>query len=220
MEEEIAHPANGMWKVKKQFTQLGSFLRVVDVENRLAVDGPFTMFCHIWPTMPKKGERQTVMGRWDTKNNTGYALGINPEGHLEFWVGDGKEVDYVTAELPLVARMWYFVGISYDAKSGSATLYQEGVANRYNSLLGKVVPHDYASHVRQSFRFRPKNDPQVPFLIAGSWDCHLLRGNFVNDLFAGKIALTAIGALALPDVTELLPHWRAQFAPIAARSAA
>lgn len=192
MEEEIAHPANGMWKVKKQFTQLGSFLRVVDVENRLAVDGPFTMFCHIWPTMPKKGERQTVMGRWDTKNNTGYALGINPEGHLEFWVGDGKEVDYVTAELPLVARMWYFVGISYDAKSGSATLYQEGVANRYNSLLGKVVPHDYASHVRQSFRFRPKNDPQVPFLIAGSWDCHLLRGNFVNDLFAGKIDRPAI----------------------------
>lgn len=186
-EEEIAHPANGSWKVKKQFTQLGSYLQVADPENRLAVDGAFTMFCHIWPTIPKKGERQTLMGRWDTKMNTGFALGINPEGRLEFWVGDGKEVDYVTAELPLVARMWYFVGISFDPATGQATLYQEGVANRYNSLLGKVVPHDYASHIRQSFRFRQKNAPATPFLIAGARDNHLLRGDFVSDLFAGKI---------------------------------
>jgi N,N-dimethylformamidase len=192
VEEEVPHSANGSWKVKKQFTQLGSFLKVQDPENRLAVDGAFSMFCHIWPTIPRKGERQTLLGRWDTKNNTGFALGINPEGRLEFWVGDGKEVDYVTAELPLVARMWYFVGISYDPATGKATLYQEGVLNRYNSLLGKVVPHDYASHVRQTFRFRHRNEPSVPFLIAGAWDFHLLRGNFVNDLFAGKIDRPAI----------------------------
>ena len=219
-EEEVAHPANGMWKVKKQFTQLGSFLKVDDRTNRLAVDGPFTLFCHIWPTMPKKGARQTIMGRWDTKNNMGYGLGINPEGRLEFWVGDGKEVDYVTAELPLVARMWYFVGVTYDPASGQATLYQEGVLTRYNSLLGKVVPHDYASHVRQAFRFRPRNDPKVPFLIAGSWDFHLLRGNFVNDQFAGKIDRPAICDSLLtraeldqcrtgqkPKATAILAYW-------------
>jgi len=39
------------------------------------------------------------------------------------------------------------------------------------------------------------------------------------DVDAGH-ALTALGGLVLPGPTELPPHWRAQFAPIAARSAA
>lgn len=220
VEEEIAHPVNGRWSVKKQFTQLGSFLRVSDPDNHLAVDGALTLFCHIWPTIPKKGVRQTLMGRWDTKNNTGYALGINPDGHLEFWVGNGDEVDYVTAELPLLAKMWYFVGISFDPATGHATLYQEGVRNRYNSLLGKVVPHDYASHVRQTFRFQHRNDPSVPFHIAGALDFHLLRGHFVSDLYAGKIDRPAVcnGALSreqldaccrgeMPPAASVLAYW-------------
>ena len=45
------------------------------------------------------------------------------------------------------------------ATSGRAELYQEGVLNRYNSLVGKVVPYDFASHVVQHFRFRPDNKP-------------------------------------------------------------
>ena len=117
--------------------------------------------------MPQRGSRQTILGRWDTLRNTGYALGINPAGHLEFWVGNGSEVDYVTAELPLLAKVWYLVGVSYNRETGRAELYQEGVLNRYNSLVGKVVPYDFASHVVQQFRFRPENKPDVPFLIGG-----------------------------------------------------
>ena len=37
--------------------------------------------------------------------------------------------------------MWYFVAATLDAETGRATLYQEGVANRYNGLLSKVTPH-------------------------------------------------------------------------------
>ncbi len=111
--------------------------------------------------MPKHGNRQTILGRWDTLRNSGYALGINPAGHLEFWVGDGKEVDYVTAELPLLERVWYLVGVSYDPATGRAQIYQEGVLNRYNSLVGKVVPYEFASHVAQTFRFRPVHRPDI-----------------------------------------------------------
>ncbi len=60
--------------------------------------------------------------------------------------------------------MWYFVAATLDAKTGRATLYQEGVANRYNGLLGKVTPLDYRSHVSEVFRFRQKHLPETPFL--------------------------------------------------------
>ena len=192
VEVEVESPVNGRWAVKKQFTQLGSFLKVSDPENKLVVSGSFSLAAFIWPTMPQRGSRQTILGRWDTLRNTGYALGINPAGHLEFWVGNGMEVDYVTAELPLLAKVWYLVGASYDRETGRAELYQEGVLNRYNSLIGKVVPYDFASHVVQHFRFKPENKSDVPFLVAGARDEHALRGPFVNDLYAGKVDRPAL----------------------------
>ena len=116
-----------------------------------------------------------MIGRWDTRRNEGYGLGINPQGRLEFWVGDGNEVDYVTAELPLIKNVWYFVAASFDHETGTATLYQEAVLNRYNSLIGKVVPYDFSSHVQTTFRFRQKNREDVPFLVAGAQDFHELQ---------------------------------------------
>ena len=64
--------------------------------------------------------------------------------------------------------------------------------NRYNSLVGKVVPYEFASHVVQQFRFKPENKADLPFIIAGAQDEHALRGPFVNDLYAGKIDRPAI----------------------------
>ncbi len=187
VEEEIDNPLNGEWDVKKQFTQLGSYLVVDDPDQRLNAEGSFTLLCYIWPSMPTKGVRQTLLGRWDTSTNEGFCLGIDPQGRLEFWVGDGKEVDYVTSELPLTKKVWYFVGASFDHESGKATLYQEGVLNRYNSLIGKVAPFDFRSHVQTTFRFRQNNRVDIPFMIAGALDFHELRGNFVNDTYSGKI---------------------------------
>lgn len=187
VEEEVECALNGQWDVKKQFTQLGSYLVVDDPNQHLNVDGSFTIFCYIWPTIPKKGLRQTLLGRVDARTNEGYGIGINPQGHLEFWVGDGTEVDYVTSELPLINKVWYFVAASFDHKNGKATLYQEGVMNRYNSLIGKVAPYDFRSHMQTTFRFKQKNRNDVPFMIAGALDFHELRGKFVNDMYFGKI---------------------------------
>ena len=107
--------------MKKQFTQLGSYLEVSDPKNVLAEEGPITLMAYVWPTLSQNGRRQTIMGRWDTLRNKGYALGINPSGNLEFWVGDGQEVDYVSGELPILPHVWYFVAASYDPKTGRAT---------------------------------------------------------------------------------------------------
>ena len=187
VEEEVESPVNGQWSVKKQFTQLGSHLVVDDPERRLAVDGSFSLFCYVWASVPDKGHRQTLVGRFDARTNEGFAIGISPQGRLEFWVGDGQEIDYVVAELPLVKKAWYFVGASFDHATGRATLYQEGVLNRYNSLIGKVVPYEFRSHVEAMFRFRQHNRDDVPFMMAGALDNHELRGDFVNDMFYGKI---------------------------------
>lgn len=187
IEEEIACEANGPWKVWKQYTQVGSFLRVADPDQRLAPEGSFTVFTYLWSTLPTVGLRQSLVGRWDIRSNKGFGFGINRKGFLEFWVGDGSEVDYVAAEAPLVARIWYFVAVSYDARTGRTEIFQEPVVNRYNSLLGKVVPMDYRSHVAETLRFRPRHDPQTPFLIAGAQDWHEARGHFVGQCFCGKL---------------------------------
>lgn len=192
IEEEVACDANGEWLVKKQYTQLGSFLRVADPDRRLALEGSLTIFAFVYPSLPLAGLRQCLVGRWDNVKNYGYALGINQQGHLEFWVGQGSEVDYVRTEVPLVAKMWYFVAASFDVSTGRATIHQESVANRYNGLLGRVSPIDYRSHVSEVFRFKHKHLEGTPFLIGGSQDWHETRGHFVSQTYCGKIDRPAV----------------------------
>jgi N,N-dimethylformamidase len=187
IEEEVDCAANGVWQVEKQFTQVGSFLEVSDPRRELALEGSLTLFAFIHPIWPDVGHRQCLIGRWDNDKNYGYGLGINKRGFLEFWVGQGDEIDYLEAEAPIRAHMWYLVAATLDAKTGRATIYQEGVSNRYNGLLGKVAPIDYRSHVSEVFRFRQKHLPETPFLMAGSRDWHDKRGHFVSQLFCGKI---------------------------------
>ena len=220
MDEEIESDLNGKWDVKKQFTQLGSYLRVNDPNNLLAIDGDFTVFGYINPSTPNTGAHQWLFCRWDNKTNKGYGVGINKDGYLELVVGNGKEVDYLYSELPLVKKVWYFVGATFNYKTGEATLYQEGVVNRYNSLLGKVVPYDYRSHTKTTFRFKQVNDPQTPFIIAGAIDDHELRGKFVSGTYAGKIdrhgvynkvlskeELDKICSGEFPDKNSLVAYW-------------
>ncbi|RJF76321.1 N,N-dimethylformamidase beta subunit family domain-containing protein [Rhodopseudomonas palustris] len=187
VEQEVPSAIDGVWRVEKQYTQVGSFLEVPDSDRRLALAGSLTLFAFIHPLWPQVGHRQFLLGRWDNDKNVGFGLGIKPNGLLEFWVGRGDEVDYVEAEVPLRANMWYFVAASLDAATGRATLYQEGVVNRYNSVLGKVTPLDLRSHVAESFRFRQKHLDDTPFLMAGSRDWHDRRGHFVSQLYCGKI---------------------------------
>ncbi|MGI9487852.1 MAG: N,N-dimethylformamidase beta subunit family domain-containing protein [Geminicoccaceae bacterium] len=187
MEEEIASELDGSWSVKKQFTQVGNFLTVDDPSKKFAIDGSLTLCAFVHPIMHGDGIRQALLGRWDIYKNEGFALWLNQKGVLEFGVGDGREVDYLGAEVPLMRHVWYFVAATFDAGSGAATLYQEPILGRYNNRLGKVAPVDYRSHVQESFRFRAKNGPDVPFITAGARDWHELRGHFIAQTFNGKI---------------------------------
>jgi len=220
VEEEVASSFPETLAVRRQFTQNGSFVTVADPDRKLAAPDRFTVYAFVCPTKPG-GHRQTILGQWDIVAGTGYALGINPEGHLEFWVGDGKSIDHVTAEPPLVTKVWYLVAASFDRSTGDARLTQIGVVNRYNSLIGPVVPYDYGSRVVERFRVKPAAPAEgVPFLIAAASDENDRRGRFAATLFNGKIDRHGIAASVLsdaeietlaasgePPMTDLIAHW-------------
>ena len=220
IEQEIACDIPATLSVRRQFTQVGSYAVVEDTARRLAPAGDFTIYAYIFPTRPGVS-RQAILSKWDIMSGKGYGIGINTDGHLEFWVGSGGVIDHVSAEVPLRPRAWYFVAARFNASTREARLDQIGVVNRYNSLLGPVVPIDYASRVAETLRVTPL-DPgaDVPFLWAGASEQNDQRGRFVGMLYSGKIdragianrALSSemIEALArgeLPPQDAITAHW-------------
>ena len=203
VEKEVPGPIDGSQAVFQQFTQAGSFARVVDPECRLAVEGSFTLWAYIWPTTPEKG-RQGILTRWSVLTNRGYALGINEAGSLEFWVGDGKKVESVRAEVGLNSHQWYLVAASYERSSGRVLLYQKALENRYSNLLSKIVPLDMNSFVTESLPIEPA-DAELDFLWAGSNDHNAERGDFVSQLYNGKIDRCGItvGAMTRTELDQL-----------------
>lgn len=219
VEQPVASAIDRDWPARKQYIQKGNLLRVADPQNRLAPSGAFTLHGYIYPTLPEAG-RQVLLGRWHVDRASGFALGINPSGRLEFWVGDGSATDAVAAEVKLVPRVWYFVAASYDPASGAASLYQEAVINRYNSLLSKIVPYDYRSHVREVLRVRPAMPAEAGFLIGAATERNPARGAFFSQCYNGKIdrcgvqgtaldrpALDAIRVGGRPEARGVLADW-------------
>jgi N,N-dimethylformamidase len=195
IEREIEAPVNGEHAVTKQYTQVGSFVRVPDPEHWLALSRDFTLWAYVWSTTPNKG-RQGILTRWSITDERGYALGINERGELELWVGDGAQVDAIHAEVPLMARQWYLVAAAFDRASGRAMLYQEPIENRYSNHLSKIVPWDLRSHVSETLRVEPA-DAGVDLLWAGSHDGNAMRGRFVAQTYNGKIDRCGVIAEAL-----------------------
>src|SRR5258708_12860399 len=52
VEVEVDSPINGRWAVKKQFTQLGSFLKAPHPDPNLPVSATFPLLAFIFPPMP------------------------------------------------------------------------------------------------------------------------------------------------------------------------
>ena len=205
VEQEVASDIPAQLAVRRQFTQVGAFAVANDPDQRLAAPGDFTIYAFVCPTKPGV-TRQAMLSKWDITAGRGYALGISPEGRLEFWIGDGEMIDHVSAEIPLLTKAWYFVAASFNATTREARLYQIGVINRYNSLTGPVVPFDHGSRVVEMLRVKP-GDPgsATPFLWAGASEENDRRGRFVGMLYSGKIDRAGIvGEVLAPEAIEAL----------------
>lgn len=191
--------------VKRQYTQNGAFARVDDKQRQLSDLSSFSVHAFIWPSNPG-GTRQTIMGCWSVNDSTGYALGINPEGKLEFWVGDGLVVDQVTSDAPLVPKVWVMVAASFNKATGEARLRQISVQNSWNSIIGPVTPVDHNSHVVESLRCAPKSADNC-FLLAGAHERNPERGAFVSMLFNGKLDRPGLVARVISaDEMDAIAH--------------
>jgi N,N-dimethylformamidase len=219
IEQPVTSPIDRDWPVRKQYIQKGNFLRVADQQNKLAATGPISLHAYIFPTLPDAG-RQMLLGRWSVDGTSGFGLGINPSGRLEFWVGDGTATDALAAEVKLIPRVWYFVAVSYDPANGAATLYQEAVINRYNSLISRIVPYDYRSHVTETLRVRPSLPEHSGFLIGAATERNPARGPFFTQCYNGKIDRCGVQGTALtraaldvirdggtPEAAGVLAYW-------------
>jgi N,N-dimethylformamidase len=192
IEEDVDCAVNGAWKVEEQHTQVGSFLEVTDPEHKLALAGSVTLLAFICPSLVRVAGGQCVIGRWDNYRKQGYCITIAENGRLEFRIGQGDQIESLQVETPLQAQMWYFVAATLDAKTGRATLCQEAIVRRYNALLGPVALFDHLSHVSKIFDVRSKPVVETPFLVAGARDWNERRGDFVAQLFCGKIDRPAL----------------------------
>jgi N,N-dimethylformamidase len=201
IEQLVDSPINRAWPARKQHIQKGNFLRVGDRRRQLCHDGPITLYAYILPTHPDAG-RQTILGLWSVAGNTGFALGIDAEGRLEFQVGDGASQGAANSERKLLASIWYFVAASFDPATGRTTLYQEPVINRYNSLLSPALPIEYGARVQTELRLRPSCPPGIPFLIGGASDRRPDGTEFVSQCYNGKIDRPGVQAATL-DRTAL-----------------
>ncbi|MEM6985831.1 MAG: N,N-dimethylformamidase beta subunit family domain-containing protein, partial [Pseudomonadota bacterium] len=195
IEEVIDSPLPNTLAVSRQYTQNGAYARASAPAGNLAPRGPFTVHAFIWPSSPGT-ERQTLLGNWSVTDASGYALGINPDGKLEFWVGDGDTIDQVTADAPLVPKVWVLVAASFDPSTGEARLRQKSVQNAWNSHTGPVAPHNHNCHLVETLRCGPSSSER-DFLLAGSHEHNAERGDFVSMLYNGKIDRPGIVARCL-----------------------
>ena len=196
IEQPVPSPIERDWPIRKQYIQKGNFLAVADDARVLALTGAFTLHAFIFPTLPTDG-RQAILGRWSIERASGYALGIDPSGRLEFWVGDEVKADAVAADVPLAPHTWYFVAVGFDPARGLATLYQEPVVNRYNSRHSRIVPIDLRSHGEQALRVTPRHADDARFIIGGASDSNPARGVFVSQCYSGKIDRCGVHAAVL-----------------------
>jgi N,N-dimethylformamidase len=123
-EKAVKTGIDGKYRGRKQEIYAGSHVVVPNNPHFEALSS-FTVQAMIWPTTPETG-RQALITRWDGARRSGFRLEIDEAGALALVLGDGKgKVEEIGAGKAMVAREWYFVAASFDAKSRKITVYQE-----------------------------------------------------------------------------------------------
>ena len=169
-EEEIGGTCNKAYPGRNQRIHGGSYI-IVPQDERLNVES-FTLQCYIFPTTPEKG-RQGLLTKWVEENKSGFGLFIDESGCLSAEIGDGGGlVTKVSSDKKLLRKVWYLTAVSYDARTGRVTLYQEPVVTSTNGGLGigLLNPAEDTTAVVESINSMRPGINDAPFLMgASSW---------------------------------------------------
>jgi len=124
-ERIIKTSANKTYKGRKQTIEAGSYVTIPN-SPLLEILQSFSFQAMIWPTTPEKGQ-QVIMAKFHDREKSGVALIISErDGSIALVLGDGRgNEEVISTGKSLLAREWYFVAASYDAKTQTVTIYQE-----------------------------------------------------------------------------------------------
>lgn len=207
--DPVRTPANGTYPGRKQAIYAGSF---VEVPNAPALNGlkSFTMQAFIWPTLPAQG-LQGIIAKWNDRQKGGAALVIGEDGSAGLCLGNGKgKAEVITTGKALVAREWYFIAASYDAKTKQVHIVQEPLkawshtkdagSVKRKSSIGKVAANESPVTIGAYFRRVDKGRT----VCGGHYDGKIDSPRITNrPLSAKELATFRSGAIAgdlLPDV--------------------
>ncbi|HRK44277.1 MAG TPA: LamG domain-containing protein [Nocardioides sp.] len=184
-EPRVKSPANGTYAGRQQVIHSGSYALVPDA-GPLRVES-MTLQCWIWPTMPTKADGywkpgpQAIMAKWS--NGRGYGLFLEEDGRVSLRINDHT----IVSQFPVRDRAWHFIAATYDAVSGSATLYHEPQITYALDPVPAPVEQDLGGSIEHG---------DIPFVISGRIDrrdsgqggvSHQPMGWIVGDHYNGKI---------------------------------
>jgi N,N-dimethylformamidase len=136
---------------RKQVARAGSY---VAIEGSESLDlTSFTFTAWIYPTLPRAGHAQTLIGKGDS-----FAVYIDEDGCLNLRTGR-VGANRVSTRTPLHERTWYFVAAAYDADSGTARLVQYPV---------QPIPRPAFAPLRLDVNLRAPEPNDAPLLIAAA----------------------------------------------------
>ena len=188
-EKVVRTPVSGKsFAARKQPTYPGSYVRVAP---SAAVDQltSFTLQAMIWPTTPGKG-MQSIISKRSMTDRGGFGLVIDDQGAIALGLGDGKgRAELITSGKPLVARHWYFVAASYDAKTKQVCVYQEP--------LIEYPRVDTTAAVREKSRLASVGGASAPLMMAAWHERQSKSRVIAGGLFNGKIDSPRLAARAL-----------------------
>jgi len=189
----------GEYPGHEQAIQAGSYVEVPHNDTLTLSDG-FTLEAWIYPTTPDSGTQGLVTRFSGTQ---GYGLMIDEDGSLALWLGNGTEIEKIGLGVPLLARHWYFVSASYDARHREATVQHK--------LLSQWPIQDKDVTVRAKVKSPMRCSGPAPLLMASSahdLDTPQAPGSYFN----GKIDNPRIYARAFPppenpESSTLVASW-------------
>ena len=176
-EELVETAANGEYPGHPQVLRSGSYVLVPD-SPLLRQPGSFTLQAWICPTTANKGV-QGLLTKGSAVDGVGYGLGIDEDGSLALWIGNGSgQVERVATGKSLQSKAWYFVAATYDVDKGQVTLTQEPIAG---------WPQDPSrAKVERQVTVSGVGGRDEPFLMAGYWEGSASDGE-VGGHYNGKI---------------------------------
>lgn len=170
-EEEISASCNKNYPGRNQKIHGGGYV-IIPQDERLNVES-FTLQCYIFPTLPDKG-RQGILTKWAEGSRSGFGLFIDKNGCLQAKIGDGSgQVMKISSDKKLLRKVWYLAAVSYDARTGKVTLYQEPCVTPTNGGLGMGIlnPADQTTATVESVNSMRPGINDAPFLMAAStWE--------------------------------------------------